>query len=378
MSASDTDPSNVHFDNNGQSSSKTIELPTDPTEEDVLEMQGRLAAAKKKQEELQQQQQRRSAYAELMQELQQIEASNEMAGTEMEVVATHGKNDSNSKKTKKAGATTKTLRENKSVQQEVDKMMGVTVGKKFGSRRGEESSTTEDDSTSSLSSSPSSSESESSDERSSRRKKYKKKKNKREKSRDSKKKKRSGKDSKSSSKVLFPQEWPHNHIGQHLATKNKRYEQLTIAEFCAGYASIMEEVSDRRLLKYRLRHFKDLMYLASRYSWASILSFHGACLYEIEHGTKKWGSSFRKLESTTLVAAPPPPRKAAGKHGGEPILYCSAFQKDSCTHSKDHEGLLRGEMKMLKHICAHCWLTEKKFASHSQSSCPSKSKEEED
>ena len=371
MSASEE---SVHF-NTGPGSSKDNEVPPDPTDDDLQEIQEKLAAAKKKQEELQQQQQRKSRYTELMEELRQIEASTQQMSETNDGASKASARDVSVKK-KKASATTKTLKENESVQRNVDKLMGSTVGKNFRSRRSEDS-TTEDDSSSSLSSSSSSSETESSDERSSRRKRYKKKKNKRDKSRDSRKKKRSGKDSKSSSKVLFPQEWPHNHIGQHLATKTKRYEQLTMAEFCAGYASIMEEVSDRRILKYRLRHFKDLMYLASRYSWPSILSFHGACLYEIEHGTKKWGSSFRQLETTTLYAAPPP-RKGGGKHGGEPILFCGAFQKDACTHTKDHEGLLKGETKMLKHICAHCWLTEKKFASHSQSSCPSKSKEEED
>ena len=89
------------------------------------------------------------------------------------------------------------------------------------------------------------------------------------------------------------------------------------------------------------------------------------------------GTSFRKLESTTLVVASNP-RKSSGKNSsGGPILFCSAFQKDTCSHTKDHEGQLRGETKMLKHICANCWLTEKKFASHPESACPSKKKEDE-
>ena len=151
--------------------------------------------------------------------------------------------------------TTKTLRENEGVRREVDKMMGDTVGKNFRSSKDDSGSSSDDStssSSSSRSSSPSSLDTESSDERSSR-KKHKKKKNKRAKSRDSKRRKRSGKDSKSSSKVMFTQEWPHNHIGQHLATKSKKYEQLSMAEFCTGYASILEGISDKRIRKYRLR-----------------------------------------------------------------------------------------------------------------------------
>ena len=139
----------------------------------------------------------------------------------------------------------------------------------------------------------------------------------------------------------------------------------------------MEDLRDSRELKYRLRHFKDLMYLATRFPWKSVLTFHSACLYEIERGSKGWKSSFQKLESTTLIAAPIPRRSAAkGQQSGEPILYCGAFQKNNCSHTKDHEGMFKGETKMLKHICARCWLHERKFASHSQSSCPSNENED--
>ena len=145
-----------------------------------------------------------------------------------------------------------------------------------------------------------------------------------------------------------------------------------MAEFCAGYTAIMEDVFDRREAKYRLRHFKDLMYFATRFSWTSVLTFHSACLYEIERGTKTWKSSFHKLESTTLLPLPVSRKGYTGKTTqGGPILYCAAFQRGECSHTKDHEGQFNGESRTLKHICAKCWLNEKKFATHPQTACPS-------
>ena len=332
-----------------------------PTEEEFQVLKEKLAAAKATQAE----RVRREEYAAMLKELAEVEGS-----------ATVGK-----KKKTKDTVNTKTLRDNSSVQKHVDELMGATVGAKF---RG----TTEDSDSSSESSSSSnssSSDSESSDDH--RRKKSSKKKIRHKEKcrarsgsrRRSKKKHASGKDRKSSSKVLYPQEWPHNHLGQHLATKERKYEQLSMAEFCAGYAAIMEDVLDRREAKYRLRHFKDLMYFATRFSWTSVLTFHSACLYEIERGTKTWKSSFHKLESTTLLPLSVSRKGATSKPTqGGPILYCGAFQKGECSHTKDHEGQFKGESRTLKHNCAKCWLNDKKFATHPQTACPSNDKEEED
>ena len=323
---------------------------------------------------------RRDEYAEMLKQLEVVEALNAAGGVVADSVSSKRK--SGKKKKEKSRVDTKSLRGNASVQKEVDRLMGSTVGETFaGSGSTEESESSSEESSTGTSSSSSRSSSSSSDRR--RKRRVKKKSHKKEKKYGAgsrKKKHVSGKDRKSSSRVLYPQEWPHNHLGQHLATKEKRYEQLTIAEFCAGYAAIMEEVLDQREAKYRLRHFKDLMYFATRFSWVSVLTFHSACLYEIERGTKTWRSSFHKLESTTLMAAPVARKSAvpAGKPTtGGPILYCAAFQKGECSHTKDHEGLLKGETRMLKHICAKCWLNEKKFASHPQSACTAEDKEEE-
>ena len=151
-----------------------------------------------------------------------------------------------------------------------------------------------------------------------------------------------------------------------------------MAEFCAGYSSILGKIKDRDELKHRIAHFTELMYLATRFPWNAILTYHGACLFEVERGEKEWGDSFQELQSTSLLAAPAQPRKNTAKssQSSGPILFCPGYQKGTCTHSNDHDGTLKGEPRFLKHICAKCWLNYKKFASHPDTSCPTGDKDE--
>ena len=51
----------------------------------------------------------------------------------------------------------------------------------------------------------------------------------------------------------------------------------------------------------RIAHFKELMYLSTKYQWKCILNYHAACLLEIERGHFVWGDSFQMLHSTTLA-----------------------------------------------------------------------------
>ena len=235
------------------------------------------------------------------------------------------------------------------------------------------------------SSSDSESDSSSDDDRKSRKKK---KKNK------SSRSKRSGKDRKITSRVRYPQDWPHSFLSLHYVDKDKKYDQLTMSEFCAGYLTIMENISDRKILSYRTTHLKDLMYLTTKYNWKAVLNFHAACLLEIERGQMEWGDSFHRLESTTLAGGHLRSNNVGGSavsgfsgsrvgatttssvnNSSGPILFCKEYQRGVCSKTSDHEGIDRnGETRFFRHICAVCWLKAKKMAAHpeTQDSCPSK------
>ena len=190
--------------------------------------------------------------------------------------------------------------------------------------------------------------------------------------------------------VKQQEDWPHTFLAVHFVTKEKESEDLNLAEFCAGYAAILENCSGKKLI-HRLSHFKELMYLSTKYQWRFVLNYHAAVLLEIERGHSSWGDNFHMLQNTTLagglltsqqfrggngVSSPGNYKRQSNTNGGtssEGILFCHDYQNGSCSHVGDHQGEYKGEKnRHLKHICAKCWLVNHKMAAHSKKSevCP--------
>ena len=267
---------------------------------------------------------------------------------------------------KKSQLTSASLREMNEVVNEVDKLMDR---KKLNFREEDSSSASEE------SESPSSASSSSEEEKSRRKK--------------DKKKKKSGKEKKLTSYVKYPQKWPHSHLKFHFVSKDKRYDDLSIPEFCAGYMSILQSCKSSQR-KNRIAHLEELMYQATTKPWKCVLNYHAACLLEIERGNLKWGDNFQLqgLQNTTLYAGQSFTNNSSRNNGGfgsdtgnfsqknngsgERVWFCRNYQKGVCTFSRDHYGQLKGENQMLKHICATCWLASKKQSTHPEESevCP--------
>jgi len=189
-----------------------------------------------------------------------------------------------------------------------------------------------------------------------------------------------GKTAKIATRVVRRQFWPQSELSLGFVSKNITYDELTIEEFVAGYSAILllpQTTSHER--KHRTEHLGALMYLASIYEWSAVRSFHAAVLLEIERGRLNWVDSFLHLENRMLAGShkkmkdqkrPTPSTSTA-------VLFCREYQKGSCSHSKDHYALLKGEKKWLCHICAGCWVKDKVKRMHSEYSddCPHKPKD---
>jgi len=122
---------------------------------------------------------------------------------------------------------------------------------------------------------------------------------------------KSGREAKPTSSVLYPQLWLQSFLCLTRTQREVNYEDLTMAEFVAGYAQILQskdisafEVSERH------KHLVSLMYFAQQFTWSAVLNFHGAVLLEIERGLIKCGDSFMHLESRTLYGHPLPDKTA--------------------------------------------------------------------
>ena len=292
-----------------------------------------------------------------------------------------------SKKSKKDVLTTKSLRGMGEVVKKVDRIMDKKLKvKSLSSASGLTSETGESSCSSGSSSGSLSSDGTSDSDNSSAREKKKVKKSE---NSSRKQKHKSGKSKRITSYVKYPEDWPHSHLSLHFVSKGKEFEDLSIAEFVAGYATILGATTGSKR-KHRIEHLKEIMYLATKYQWKCVLNYHAACLLEIERGHLQWGDSFQALQCTTLAGGF---LSSASRGGGMSnvgsgsfrsfrssgddsgrVTFCKGYQRGTCTQTQDHYGIFMGENRLLKHICGNCWLISKKVHAHSENSdsCPLK------
>ena len=190
---------------------------------------------------------------------------------------------------------------------------------------------------------------------------------------------KSGKTAKIATRVVRRQLWPHSELSMSYVSKNVSYDELTLEKFVAGYSAILllPQVSSHER-KHRTEHLGALMYLASIYEWTAVRRLHAAVLSEIERGRLNWGDSFLHLENRTLAGLhKTKDQKRPAPSSSNAVLFCRDYQKGSCSHSKDHYAMLKGEKKWLCHICAACWVKDKAKRMHSEyaDDCPNKPKE---
>lgn len=146
--------------------------------------------------------------------------------------------------------------------------------------------------------------------------------------------------------VVGQQLWPHSELSMGYVSKNVSYDELTLEEFVAGHSAILllPQVSSHER-QHRTEHLGALMYLASVYEWPAVRSFHAAVLLEIERGRLNWGDSFLHLENRTLAGSHKKVKdqKHPAPSTSTAVLFCREYQKGSCSHSKDHYAMLKGE-----------------------------------
>ena len=57
------------------------------------------------------------------------------------------------------------------------------------------------------------------------------------------------------------------------------------------------------------------------------------------------------------------------------VWFCSDYNRNKCKHKSNHLKVLKGRKRLLMHICATCWQTDKKKLDHPEcsSACPHQS-----
>ena len=127
-------------------------------------------------------------------------------------------------------------------------------------------------------------------------------------------------------------------------------------------------------LTHRLTHLKSLMCFAYSYNWDCILNIHEEVLTEIERGNRKSSDNFSDIESLNLLVSSQKREnnKDADSSSDTRVWFCSKFQKGECNKTSPHAARIGNSTKMVKHICATCYLKDRLSLEHKELSdkCP--------
>ena len=198
-----------------------------------------------------------------------------------------------------------------------------------------------------------------------------------------KKHKKSGINAKSSDKVKDPQRWPHAYLQYEFVNKQVKFDELDFKLFLAGEISIIaaDDLSESER-KGRLDLLKKIIYYSNTYEFKGLKAFYAAWLREIELGKKKWSDDPSQIETAVLSkfllknkgSSSFSKKDSSNKPdvNEEKTWFCSEFQRNKCKHKSSHLRVHNGKQRLASHICASCWLKDKKKLEHPEcsSSCP--------
>ena len=174
-------------------------------------------------------------------------------------------------------------------------------------------------------------------------------------------------DVKAPQKITNPQQWPHIYA----PGEPKLYVDLSLAEFCAGYTVIIQQLADKPNRETIIKHFHELMVLASSYQWSAVRSYHYKVLRSIELGLVNWGDSFEPLKQSfflptcLLTNSPPKAAKPGSKPPPTPLQSQSAIARHQiCDAWSWYDDCATPDCPK-SHICVVC-----KRSDHQAFTCP--------
>ena len=196
---------------------------------------------------------------------------------------------------------------------------------------------------------------------------------------------------KASESIKNRQRFPHAHLRFDFASTNMSFDKLDFNLFVAGELEIISDIKTGNLeRKGRLELLKKLMYLSNSYEFTIVKSLYAAVLREVELGHLDWGEDFSYVESAVLTKnkikskgasdsvqfRPKPsyslPKEISSSSAENKVWYCQKFQSNKCSQKTSHAIIVKGKSKFAKHICATCYLADKKELAHPECStaCP--------
>ncbi|CAH1777340.1 unnamed protein product [Owenia fusiformis] len=190
---------------------------------------------------------------------------------------------------------------------------------------------------------------------------------------------KSGATKKSTDIVKKQLKWPHSGLKIKFARKYKATSDLDFPLFVAGETNIIISknisASERQ---GRLNLLSKVAYAYNmKYKWAEIRDFHADVLHSIERGHIGWDDevqilALRDENLTTPITSSVSTSASSNKSSSESkslenTYFCRFFSRGECKiKEKNHMGFVNNKSVNVKHICAKCWLHDKKEKEHSE------------
>ena len=198
----------------------------------------------------------------------------------------------------------------------------------------------------------------------------------------------------SDNRTFFPQLCTREYLRFEHVRDPIKFDDLDLRLFTAGELNIIDRPDISYIeMRGKLDLLKNILYLAGYYEWRGILQFYATIINQIEMGVKDWDSDFSEERSLVLLPyalsnrrdRPPQGQSSKrpsglGQNLGRPVdaadnraWFCRAYQWGECSRPEPHLAFvpIRGPVTV-QHICAKCYLTDKKKLSHPENSesCP--------
>ena len=148
--------------------------------------------------------------------------------------------------------------------------------------------------------------------------------------------------------------WPQNHILSGTSKSRVSYDNLSMAQWIAGFCTIIKEESNVQTKNNMLSYVSDLMEDCHDFGWQSAKGAHAVVLCHMEENRVNWEET-NKLDRLRRVHAQRNQnhslsvgKKFKSKDKGIP---CRFYQKGTCGQKTEHEN--GGQLYL--HVCEHCF-----------------------
>ena len=160
--------------------------------------------------------------------------------------------------------------------------------------------------------------------------------------------------------------FPHHFTETNFRVPPKTWGDCEFYHYVSGEAELIRLTLDPIEKEGRLRLMTIMGSWVNRSrDWKIVRGVYSSILRAIELGQFTWGEDFRRFEFLLLDTESEKPDKLGAKQRkADPVFYCYAYQKGDCRKTTPHMGRVRGEEKLVHHVCASCLTKRREQVKH--------------